>query len=252
MMRRFWYEGSLHFGQNVKIDGELFHHLIGVCRFKIGQQFELLVPQQAWLVQIQEINKKNLIISTIQTRSLPLVSLPKIHLALSICKWNKMDLIVEKAVELGANSIYPFVSDHSFVREVSLVSMHKWERWNKIVRQATQQTGRGDLMEVFKSTTLTGLISHLEQEKKWNDPSTLILFPYEGNCQKTLKQVLGPVVKRSLTDVWVFVGSEGGFSAEEVERFRRTGLEPVTLGEQILRVETACLALLSILKYELG
>ena len=76
------------------------------------------------------------------------------------------------------------------------------------------------------------------------------LFPYEGEAPQHLRQALQPLKGQQADEIWVFVGSEGGYSDREVQLFQSFGLQPVTLGSQVLRVETACLALVSILKYE--
>ena len=93
-----------------------------------------------------------------------------------------------------------------------------------------------------------GLNQVLNQFNRQKDVAGL--FSYEGECQLALKSALASIPKSHIDDFWLFVGSEGGFSGEEVILFQRTGLEPVSLGSQILRVETACLALVSIIQYE--
>jgi 16S rRNA (uracil1498-N3)-methyltransferase len=77
------------------------------------------------------------------------------------------------------------------------------------------------------------------------------LFAYEGSAAMTLRQALRQSPPEDSQEAWIFVGSEGGFSDQEVQGFRKVGLESLTLGAQVLRVETACIALLAILKYEL-
>ena len=85
--------------------------------------------------------------------------------------------------------------------------------------------------------------------------SSLCLFAYEGEGGLPIQEYLqsvAPSTKQEMSEIWLFIGSEGGFSTAEVEDFKRRGLQPVTLGPQVLRVETACLALVPILKYEFG
>jgi 16S rRNA (uracil1498-N3)-methyltransferase len=78
------------------------------------------------------------------------------------------------------------------------------------------------------------------------------LFAYEGDARLNAKEGVARVAAaEGLKEAWVFVGSEGGFSTTEVERFKEAGLATVTLGSQVLRVETACVALVSVLKYDL-
>lgn len=243
--RRFYIEEGLQ-ADGVHISGDLFHHIRDVCRFEVGDQFEVLPgDKQAVLVQIESVGKKELFARRLSSRALPELPKPYITLCLSIPKLPKVDWIIEKCVELGAFEIRPFVSDFSFLRKVSEVSENRLSRWNKLVQAGTQQSGRGDLMRIEPATTLEKLLAEFNRQ-----PSTGGLFPYEGQAQKALPVALRELKAKNHEHLWVFVGSEGGFSAGEVELFASHGLNPVSLGEQILRVETACLALVSIIKYE--
>ena len=94
--------------------------------------------------------------------------------------------------------------------------------------------------------TLAELLDRFNQNN-----SAAGLFPYEGECNQTVKSQLQQIKKGSFDSIWAFIGSEGGFSLGEVRQFEDSGLSPVTLGEQVLRVETACVSLASIIKYEL-
>lgn len=243
-LRRFYIENVQEDG--VAISGDLFHHIRDVCRFKEGDRFEVLPGnKQALLVEITSVGKKELFAKTISSRALPELPKPYITLALSIPKLPKVDWIIEKCVELGAFEIRPFVSDFSFLRKASEVSENRLARWQKLVQAATQQSGRGDLMRIHPAVTLEKLLESFNR-----NPSTGGLFPYEGEAQLSLPAALRSLKAHSHENLWVFVGSEGGFSAREVELFASHGLNPVSMGEQILRVETACLALVSIIKYE--
>jgi 16S rRNA (uracil1498-N3)-methyltransferase len=102
-------------------------------------------------------------------------------------------------------------------------------------------------MRVHPALTLESLFEEFNRSAH-----TKGLFPYEGEAQVDLKTAIQELKSSKPEHIWVFVGSEGGFSMREVEIFASQGLKPVSLGEQILRVETACLALASILKYEAG
>jgi 16S rRNA (uracil1498-N3)-methyltransferase len=242
--RRFYIAGAG--GESVHIGGDLFHHIREVCRFEIGDRFEILPGnKQALLVEIITVGKRDLEAKVVSARKLADLPKPLITLALSIPKLPKVDWIIEKCVELGAFEIRPFVSDFSFLRKASELSENRLSRWQKLVQAATQQSGRGDLMQIVPAVTLENLLQEFNR-----NPSTGGLFPYEGEAQTALPVALRELKSKNLDHLWVFVGSEGGFSTREVELFARHGLGPVSMGEQILRVETACLALVSIIKYE--
>lgn len=247
-LRRFYVDPSGLVEDGVWIRGDLFHHICDVCRFREGDVFEVLTgSREAWRVEIASVEKRELFARKMASRTLPELPKPHLTLALSIPKLPKVDWIVEKCVELGVAQIRPFVSDYSFLRKKSEISPGRMARWNKLVQTATQQSGRGDLMRVHPPAALEDLLLDFNRQN-----ATGGLFPYEGEAQVGLPEAVAELKARSLDEIWIFVGSEGGFSAREVALFTQHGMKPVSMGEQILRVETACLALVSIIKYEIG
>jgi 16S rRNA (uracil1498-N3)-methyltransferase len=249
-MRRYWAAPETFSGDEIQFHGDLFHHIFDVCRQQIGSHFEVLGDQdRAHLVEVTAVTKKSATAKIISTRTLPSLPKPRLVLALSLSRYPVMDAVMEKAVELGVARVQPFYSDFSFIRKKDSLPASKQERWEKIVVSATQQTGRGDLMSIAEPVALEELGLQVNQ-----NPHRRGLFAYEGTAPLGIKSYLQSIspLPPSVEEFWVFVGSEGGFSSTEVQLFKNWGLEPVTLGEQVLRVETACIALLAVLKYELG
>lgn len=245
-MRRYWVHKKPQ-GQ-VELDGDLYHHLVDVCRQRVGAQFELLNEGHAYLVEIVEIQKNSLRARVLKDREIAPLKKPYIHLCVSLPKISTFEWILEKSVELGAYEVCPFTSDFSFVRSGQSDRVrHKAARWSKIIQSATQQTGRGDLMGLRPIVPLEDLIQEMNRT-----PNSTGLFPYEGDCQESMKSYISRAQGKEMEHIWIFVGSEGGFSQKEVELFQSQDLPPVSLGDQVLRVETACLSLLSILRYELN
>lgn len=244
-MRRFWYEDLHKDTQEITLEGDLFHHINDVCRMRVGDRFELVGKALACAVEVVNSTKHTLQVKVVGERPLPSLVRPHIHLAISVPRPSKVDWIVEKAVELGVKSIHLFVSDYSFFRELKEIKGNRLDRWHKIIRQACQQSGRGELLDLPEPTTLKNLIGQI-------NPSTEVLglFLYEGECRRTLKQFLRQTEPGKVQDCWVFIGSEGGFSSSEVAQLQEARFEPLSLGNLILRVETACLAVASVLKYE--
>ena len=247
-LRRFWIEKEELKEGVFSLTGELFHHLVDVCRIGEGHEFELLPGDgSAYLVKALAVGKKELQVESLSVRPLPALPRPYVHLYVSVPRLPKLDGILEKSVELGVKKVTPFLSDFSFLRKESEISSNRKVRWEKIVKGATRQCGRGDLMEIGEVEPLSRILSAFNRSGR-----TLGLFPFEGEGSMTLKQSLRSLKVQDVDEVAVFVGSEGGFSVKEVKRFQELGMEPLTLGDQVLRVETACLALVSILKYELN
>jgi len=247
-LRRFWIEPQSLSGEQVHIDGDLFHHIRDVCRFGEGDHFEVLPGDgKAYLAQITKMNKRDLLAQVKEDRVIEPLKKPWIHLALSVPRYPKVDFILEKSVELGVHTVSLFVSDHSFPRELKDVSESRMARFEKINRAAAQQSGRGELMHLSKPDTLENVLQAFKSRDR-----ALGLFPYEGEAALTWQQAIRDGRKDQPEEVWLFVGSEGGFSVREVELFQQHGLQPMTMGSQILRVETACVALASVIKYEFG
>lgn len=255
-MRRYWIQKSQIFQnadgtQAVQFSGDQFHHIFEVCRQEVGHHFEVISEDsKAYLVKVLERGKKNAQAQVVEERVIASLPRPHIHIALSISRYPVMDAIVEKAVEMGVTSILPFCSDYSFIRQTGHLPAGKIERWGKIIVSATQQSGRGELMAIENPCDWSELL------KKVNPgPENWCLFAYEGAAVLSAREYFK--VKRGQealkpTNLWIIVGSEGGFSSQEVTEMQKLGLDPVTLGSQVLRVETACMTLVSILKYEFG
>jgi len=245
-MRRYWIDPDKIQQNMVSIDGDLFHHLTDVCRLAPGDKFELLTGQQkAYLVEMKERTKRMAIAEILEERTISELPRPYVHLAISVPRFQKLDTIIEKSVELGVKTVHPFVSDYSFVRKIDSNLTDKMSRWERIAKAATQQSGRGDLMEVAKPVKLEEIVSSINR-----NPNARGLFCYEGEASLSLRDALKQIKGKELEEVWVIVGSEGGFSLEEVSWLGQQGFEPVTMGDQVLRVETAFLALVSVIKYE--
>jgi len=259
-MRRYWLPKEQIFPAHVEISGETLHHIVDVCRQDEGSKFEVLGDgRKAHLVELRSVEKKKAIGHILETRELPPLATPHLVLALSIPRYSVMDAVVEKAVEMGVARIEPFYSEFSFIRKKNSLPEGKLERWGKIVVSATQQSGRGDLMPILEPQEMAHVLSKFNQ-----NPKAKGLFAYEGDATVGVMEYLRgkgggtpesqrePGTDSRPEEFWVFVGSEGGFSPTEVQEFQAQGLVPVTLGDQVLRVETACIALLAVLKYEFG
>ncbi len=253
VVRRYWIEKKDVYGDQVQFSGDIFHHIFDVCRQVMGSKFEVLTEDsKAYFVEVTQITKKSAAAKIIEEREIPPLKEPRLHIALSLSRFPVMDAVMEKAVELGVSSIQPFFSEFSFLRNGDKLSENKVDRWEKIVRSATQQSGRGDLMKIHPALPFNKLADLINQKT-----GQAGLFAYEGPSTLSIKEYIHALrteksaeKPNEIRDIWIIVGSEGGFSHQEVADFQKLGLHPVTLGAQILRVETACMALVSVLKYD--
>ena len=250
-MRRYWVPPESVRGDAVTLKGDVLHHVRDVCRMTKGSKFEVIVGAGAsgvaHLVEIIEESKHESLARVVETRTISEIPRPHLHLALSIPRFPVFEAVVEKAVELGVFEIHPFFSDFSFIRTQAEVWDKKVSRFEKIVQSATQQSGRGDLMSIAKPVELPDLLGRFNRTTDVGG-----LFAYEGESVLSAKQGVAQLNRTNLQEAWLFVGSEGGFSDAEAQKFQGAGLSTVTLGSQVLRVETACVALISVLKYDLN
>lgn len=246
-MRRYWIQDQDLNQSEIEIHGDTFHHIFAVCRQKVGSEFELLGHPEAWALQVQvmAVNKKFALTRVIGKRKLPELSRPHLILNLSLPKFSVLDEVVEKAVEMGVYQIQLFTSQHSFIRKPSEMSAAKLDRLNKIVFSATQQSGRADLMQILPPISFDAALLNAQNSKG------ISLIAYEAESQIPLKTRLHALPLKDQLNIHCFIGSEGGFDAQEVIKAQDHGLVRISLGNQVLRVETACLALLGALKYEL-
>ena len=244
-MRRYWVEEEHKTEEGFELTGDVFHHICVVCRRGLNDRFELILKGQAYLVEITEVTNKKATAKVIETRTIAPLPKPEIHLALSLPKFQTLEKVLEKMVELGVHSVHPFTSDFSFVKSSKKVPAKKYGRWEKIIRGATQQTGRGEFLNLTPIKPLSVLL------KEFSEQEALGLLAYEGEGGENLKNRMAEMGSNP-QPLWIFVGSEGGFSTEDLDLFKDYKLLPISLGDQVLRVETACVTLVSILKYGLG
>lgn len=154
-------------------------------------------------------------------------------------KGQKMDLIVQKAVELGATRVVPVFTHRSVPRGADREKKNL--RWKKIAWEAAKQSGRGVVPAIEEPLDWSGLTKRMSQHD-------LFLVAYEEQRDRSLKNLLAkhPVPRSA----GLFIGPEGGFEKEEIRQLQEHGSQTVGLGPRILRTETAGLVLLSILLYE--
>lgn len=163
----------------------------------------------------------------------------EIALYLALSKGEKMDFVVQKAVELGVGRIVPVVTRYCVSRPDSAGCEKKRQRWQKIARQAAMQSGRGRIPAIDPVAPLDRALAACQEEVR--------LFCYEQERGRTLRQALQG---RRPGSVALLTGAEGGFSPEEAQAITGAGFCAVSLGPRILRCETAPLCALSALSYE--
>ncbi len=169
----------------------------------------------------------------------------RITLAQALPKGDKMEFIVQKATELGAARIVPFLSSRTIPKRTEERAARRLERWRRIAAEAAEQCGRADVPEIAETRTFAEVLQSAPHG------AVRILF-WEAETERSLRQILEGDKARSAREFFLVVGPEGGLSAEEADAARQAGFLTASLGRLILRVETAALAILAIFQYECG
>lgn len=228
----------------VTITGPLCDHLRGSLRVAEGEAFWVGDERRTrYLVRASQVTKQALVGRVIEERTGPPSQSPPITLAQAILKGDKMDWVVQKSTELGVASLLPIVTSHTIVRPRSERHQAQQERWQKIALEASQQAERWEVPEIAAPCDTVAFF-----EAQSSAPCRLIL------SERSDGQSLTTVALPSQPDesVVIAIGPEGGWTKEELGKAAACGFLPVTLGQRILRAETAALAALSVIQSRLG
>jgi 16S rRNA (uracil1498-N3)-methyltransferase len=228
----------------VRLTGDDYRYLVRVRRLAAGEFFPALLPGGEEIL-IQALSAASGIltgkcVSSVNsgTASSEAASLPPIILMQALPKGEKMDLIVRQAAEGGITGIVPFVSEFS-VTKINQKGGQKFSRWDRIVKEARQQSGSSIQTAVQPPLTMEGLLNYWEKLKK---TGALGLLFHHRNVLKPLAQTsLHSYLNNIPGTVALAVGPEGGFSDNEVSLFQEAGFKPLTIGDTVLRTETAAL-----------
>ena len=224
-------------GENAYIEGSDVKHIVNVLRMKTGEKLLISVKGDwDYLCKIVDIetDRVNLkVLESMEQRELPV----NITLLQGIPKSDKLEMIIQKAVELGVSEIIPVKTKRVVVKIEEKKLSAKLNRWNAIAESAAKQSKRSIIPKILEPQSIDNA---LEIVKDFD----VKLIPYENadSIDKT-RRILDNMDKTG--NVSVFIGPEGGFEEDEVKKAIDLGFEVITLGKRILRTETAGLALLS-------
>jgi 16S rRNA (uracil1498-N3)-methyltransferase len=249
--------------RHITISGEDVRHIATVLRMRTGDELLLCdgkgTEYQATISQVT----RSEITAEVKAQVKREISLPRITLGQALPKSDKMDWIVQKATELGVATIVPLVTERTIVKIKD--EEKRIARWQKIAREAAMQSNRPDIPAIARVVSFTDFLRtgsthahHHEQQS--NDPNaacprtslsgehqTLLLLPWEEGTVP-LKTILRS--DHGMENIIVLIGPEGGFSLPEAEMAKGKGFHLVSLGPNVLRTETAAIAVLSMVVYE--
>lgn len=248
-MPRFFVKTEQIQDETITILGEDVKHIKNVLRKDKGDKIEICNQEngRTYNCQINNIEDNSIITEIIEQIEEQEDNI-KMDIYQGLPKADKMELIIQKSVELGANAIIPVAMKRCVVKIDSKDEDKKISRWQKIAESAAKQSGRNTIPEIRNIVNID-IISKLISEYD------ILIVAYENEKNNTIKkellQLKEKLQKNGKLNIAVVIGPEGGLEEKDVELLRQNGAKIVTLGNRILRTETVALNMLSVIRYEL-
>lgn len=244
-MHWFYVENSQIEEEKIRISGSDVNHIKNVLRMQPGERIIICNGEgKDFYCRIGTISSEE-VIAEIEEMNDTESELPaKIYLFQGIPKKDKMELIIQKAVELGVYEVVPVAMKRCVAKiEEGKKEKKKLERWQSISTSAAKQSGRGIIPKVHE-------VLPFKEALRYAKELETVIVPYElaDGIELSSKIVKESSKKQS---IGIFIGPEGGFDEKEIEEALQLDFHAITLGKRILRTETAGLAILSILMFEL-
>lgn len=226
------------------VEGSDVNHMKNVLRMRIGEEVTISDGNnRQYLCEIRAYEQEEAVLHILEETSTDTELPSKIYLFQGLPKQDKMELIVQKCVELGCFEIIPVATKRCVVKLDDKKAKKKIERWQQIAESAAKQAGRGVIPEICD-------VMSFKEALKYAKNLDVVLIPYElAEGMKETKQIISEIQPGK--SVGIFIGPEGGFEREEVEVAIGEGAKAITLGKRILRTETAGFTTLSVLMFHL-
>ncbi len=239
-------------GNKALVTGGEARHIVTVLRKKKGDELDIFDGSgKEFRVRILEIDRlgglPKITAEIIAQKRVEREPNLKITLFQSIPKGNKLDFIIQKSTEIGVSEIVPVITERTIVRLDSKRSKERAFRWQKIAQEAAKQSGRNTVPKIGPVLDFSQALNQFSERRSHTG-----IIAWEMEDKNYLREVLKRSVRGGISNLAlsIFVGPEGGFTPEEVQRARRAGVVPVSLGNRMLRTETAGLAVSIAALYE--
>ena len=237
MEKRFFVTNENIDNETIILTGEEHNHLSRVLRLPVGAEVECFADgDNLYNCEITSITKQSTTLKVLSTYECNANPKESVMLFQALPKGEKLELIIQKVSELGVSEIVTFTSNFTIAK----TNDNKLPRLEKIAVSAAKQCGRTRLITLSPTITFKQMI---EKVKGYD----LIIFANETEDNGGLQNL----VKKGLK-IALIVGSEGGFSAQEIEQIKSIGAKSISMGKRILRAETAAISLSACVLYELG
>ncbi len=238
---RFFADIPLECGQIVELPREAAHHCSQVLRYKVSDPLTLFNGDGFdYLATINSINKKTCQVELLSKQAISNESPLSIHLLQGVARGDKMDFIIQKAVELGVTEITPLFSERCNVKLDAKRLAKKMQHWHKVIVSACEQSGRATIPSLHQAIRMEAFIPN-------SDDLNLILEPTANHSIATL--TIDPQANQRIN---LLVGPEGGFSEKDLSLQQKIDINTVRMGPRILRTETAGLAATAVLQSTYG
>ncbi|TDO85466.1 16S rRNA (uracil1498-N3)-methyltransferase [Halanaerobium saccharolyticum] len=246
-MHRFFIDQSTEIGRTIIISGNDYNHLKNSLRLNIGDRVILSDGNGFDMeAEILKYSDEGAELKILTKEKADVEAKTKIWLAQGLPKKSKMDLIVEKATEIGFAGLIPLESKRTIVKYDHKKKNKKQSRWQRVAEAAAKQSGRAVIPEI-KDFYSTDNLSNLKEEFDY------ILLLWEDEKKYSIKQFFKENNVAAEARILLIIGPEGGFSEAEVNQFKAgLGAQIITLGPRILRTETAGITALTAILYEKG
>ena len=233
---------------HVTLPKDIAHQVRDVLHLQVGEQLTLLDNSgDETLAAVEQVSKAGVMVQLLERRAGKSESPVRIILCQGLLKSARVEWILEKGTELGVAVFSPILTRRSMAG-LEDVGASKVQRWRRILQEAAEQCGRSRLPELLPVRPLMHALNDIPR-------AALALMPWEEEHATSLREALSmfhPHPQSQPITVMLFIGPEGGLTSEEVALARRHGAQIVSLGSRILRAETAALAALANVMYELG
>lgn len=245
-MPKFFVKNEQVENNKITIIGTDVNHIKNVLRMNILDKIEVCNQenQENYLCEISELEDEKIccnIIKKIENSTEPEI---KVTIFQGLPKSDKMELIIQKSVELGVYDITPIEMSRCVVKLTEKDKNKKLERWQKISEVAAKQSQRDIIPKINPIIALKNICDIIDEYDS-------VILAYENEKDYTIKEELKKIKSQNATKIGIIIGPEGGLSEKEVEMLKEAGAKVVTLGNRILRTETVALNVLSNIIYEL-
>lgn len=221
------------------LKGNNFNHAKNVLRLKVGDEILISFNGKSDLCKILDFTEECVIATVVEENALETTLPINVTLFQGLPKADKLELIIQKAVELGAQAIVPVEMKNCVVKIEEKKKQAKRERWQSIAESASKQSKRNLVPEVFVPTSFNQSINLAKE-------LDLIIVPYENKDGMACTEKALSLIKKGM-NVGVYIGPEGGFDKAEIQALEKENAITVSLGKRILRTETAAITTLSML-----